>query len=120
MPISSDESPTLRLVIQGKIPSFKTGKFAAINRETRRPMVVTKGDHKRWMKHCVESIVSALGSSSEIAGVKIRTESHRRSLIASLLPEDDSWREIAELTITTEEGPLDRAVIEIRPCSTHP
>lgn len=94
--------PPLSLSIQGlgHVPSFKTQKRATIDRKTGRPRPITKREHLKWMQKATDSIESQLRSYLATSGHETRTGRFPRSLIASLMPLDDSSQWIKEERLT--------------------
>jgi hypothetical protein len=112
---------TLEIRGLGPVVSFKNSKVLLVkNPKTgeplKRPMLVTKGEYKKQMRKIVESFVLQLLCASQTIIDGTGTALLRRSLIASLLPEDDSLNEIPEFHVYVErvEEGQEGALIEIQ------
>lgn len=69
----------------GPVPNFKNSKMVV------RGIPRTKPEYQKWMKRCVDSLVSQFVSIIQTADDGTFTEQQKRSLIVWLLPEDDCW-----------------------------
>lgn len=80
----------IRLEIKGlgNIPSFKNNKMLAKGR------LITNPENQKWMDRCVHSFESQLISLYQTREDGMRTGRSLQSWIASVLPLDDSVREI--------------------------
>jgi hypothetical protein len=97
--IPSDGIRTFTLRAAGAVPSFKTQKKATINRQTGKPFLYTKKEHKAFMTNVTSGFLCQLRSAIPIEDVETLTERQVRSLIASLLPLDDCWTNIPQLHV---------------------
>lgn len=89
--------PSVKLVIRGShIPSFKNAKRIVGQK------LITDPEIKARKKAIEEDFVWQLLSSIQIGALATQMGLSRRSLIASLLPEDDCWTIIPEITIKCE------------------
>lgn len=90
------------LTVSGVIPSFKTQKTAygwrdkASGKIFARP--ATLPEHKEWMRKTVLDFAAQLLSASQISESTTSMDAARRSLIASL-PPDDTWTVIPEISL---------------------
>jgi hypothetical protein len=85
---------SVKLVIRGvHIPSFKNAKRIVGKK------LITDPEIKARKKAIEEDFVWQLLSSIQIAALATQMGLSRRSLIASLLPEDDCWTIIPEITV---------------------
>lgn len=94
-------SEPLQLLIKGlgHVPSFKNRKRAILDRKTGKPRTLTDPKVQKWMARAVESLVSQFASMPATNGVETWTTKHQRSLIALLLPETDSCKDIIRLEV---------------------
>jgi hypothetical protein len=101
----------IRLEIKGlgHVPSFKNNKMLA------RGRVITNPENQKWMERCVESFESQLICLYQTSADGMRTGRSLQSWIASVLPLDDSVREIGheEITPFTVGKGMEGAVITI-------
>lgn len=85
----------------GHVPSFKNNKMLA------RGRLITNPVNQKWMDRCVRSFESQLVSLYQTREDGMRTGRSLQSWIASVLPLDDSVREIIQqeviVTHTTKE-----------------
>jgi hypothetical protein len=123
MPQNQSSNAILTLEIRGLGPvvSFKNQKVLITkNPKTKqpldRPMLVTKGEYKKQMRKIVDAFVSQLLCASQTINGGTGTARLRQSLIASLLPEDDSLTDCPELHVYVEyvEPGEEGALIEIQ------
>lgn len=88
------------------IPSFKTGKMAIGWRDkmTGRIMArpLTLPEHKRMMELITLSIESQLRSALNLTTERIQMVACPRSLIASLMPLDDAWTWLREISVRSD------------------
>ncbi len=85
---------SVKLVIRGAhIPSFKNAKRIVGQK------LITDPEIKARKKAIEEDFVWQLLSSIQIGALATQMGLSRRSLIASLLPEDDCWTIIPEITV---------------------
>ena len=97
------------------VPSFKNSKQIIPGKNGRRSMLITKPERQQWMERVIQSFVYQLRSEFQTRGIETTTGPSALSLIASLLPLDDSRKWIPEHSVSTrlvkkgEEG----AVIKI-------
>lgn len=80
----------------GHVPSFKNSKLLS------RGRTITKPEYQEWMDRVVRSIGSQLRSEFQTRGIEITMGPSALSLIASLLPLDDSRQWIPEHSVTTQ------------------
>ena len=88
---------------QGHVPSFKTQKRAAINRQTGQAMIVTGRKEKEWMQRCIQSFESQLFCACQTIGPVTPTAPPLHCSIASSLPLDDSRQWLPELHVYVQE-----------------
>lgn len=90
-------SPPIKLVVLGlsHVPSFKNGKMLA------RGRLITDPKKQAWMNQCIASFESQLRSEFRTRGIAITTGQSALSLIASLLPLDDSRKWIPQHSAST-------------------
>jgi hypothetical protein len=88
------------LQVSGNVPSFKNKKRAILDRNTGKMRTMTEAKTQKRMEEIIQSFVFQLCCATQTTFVGISTEEQARFLIASLLPEDDSWQWIPELHIS--------------------
>lgn len=90
-------APSVKLEIKGQhIPSFKNRKRIVGDKLILRPDILAR------KKAIEESFVWQLLSDTQIASLATQMGVSRQSLIASLVPADDCWTVIPEITIKCE------------------
>lgn len=91
------KSQPIRLSIRGLLhcPSYKNSKMLA------RGRLITDPKKQKWMDRCVLSFEFQLRSEFQTRGIEITTGPSALSLIASLLPLDDSRKWIPEHSAST-------------------
>lgn len=111
-PTSESSSPTpaqvlssVTLEIKGGIPSFKNTKRAILDRKTGRMRTLTPGQIKDRMRQIEADFASELFSALQTGAGVISTAASLRSWIASVMPADDSWQDVPEITISGELNP---------------
>lgn len=87
----------LRIRNQGHVPSFKNSKMIL----WRQKRIMTKPENQHWMDAAVQSLVCQLRFEFQTRGIAITTGPSALSLIASLLPLDDSRKWIPEFSVST-------------------
>lgn len=117
---SSEPILTLEIKGVGPVVSFKNSKVLITKgrggRPLPKPLLVTKAEYKHQMRKIVESFASQLLCACQTANGGMGTARLRRSLIALLLPADDSLNDIPEIHLKVErvdEG-QEGALIEIQ------
>jgi hypothetical protein len=96
-PATASPLPPVKLVIRGRhIPSFKNAKRIVGEK------LITNPEIKARKKAIEEDFVWQLLSDIRIGVLATQMGLSRRSLIALLLPEDDCWTVIPEITIKCE------------------
>lgn len=108
--IEKFQGKELRFEIRGfHIPSFKNSKMILGIRKQPNgdwkgtPFIATKTDYKNQMKEITQSLLSQLISASQTIAEGTLTEPQARSLIAWLMPQDDSRQWIPDLRVTCEK-----------------
>ena len=93
------KSPPIRLSIRGlgSAPSFKNSKMIA------RGRLITDPKKQKWMERCTLSFEHQLRSEFRTRGIEITTGPSALSLIALLLPLDDSRKWIPEHSVNTQQ-----------------
>ena len=94
-------SVTLKVKGLGHIPAIKNSMYSIVDKKNRE-----------WKKRCVRSFVYQLLSISPTFGHVIQTQQFLQSLIASL-PQDDSWKDIPNLDVTSIKVPKGEEGAEI-------
>lgn len=93
---------TRRVVLEvsgiGNVPSKKNSKMLT------RGHLITKPEYQKWMEKCIQGFVSQLSSGTATIEEGMQTGALPQSLIASLMPEDDSWQWIPEIRILASKG----------------
>jgi len=87
----------------GNVRSFKNTKQIVPARNGKPPFLVTHPEIKKQMDGIIRDLLSLLISASQTIGHETSTGSSRRSLIASLLPEDDSRQWIPRILVECAE-----------------
>lgn len=90
---------------QGPVPAFKNKKRAIMDLRSGRLRTLTEPKAKRWMEECIRSFELQFFSDIVINEGAILTAPYPHSLIASLLPQDDSRQWIPSLRVDVEEVP---------------
>jgi hypothetical protein len=83
----------LRVMGLGHVPSFKNGKMLT------RGRTITDPRKREWMDRCTRDFVSQLSCVLRTVADETQTELPARSLIAWLMPLDDSTRWVPELVV---------------------
>jgi len=92
------KSPPIRLSIRGldHVVSFKNSKMIA------RGRLITDPKKQKWMERCTLSFEHQLRSEFQTRGIEITTGPSALSLIALLLPLDDSRKWIPKHSADTQ------------------
>jgi hypothetical protein len=94
----TDNTNSVRLYVKGfHIPSFKNSKMLT------RGKLITNPKMQRQMEEIIRSLGSQLLSCARTLEGETLTGPQAQSLIASLLPEDDSRQWIPELVINSRD-----------------
>lgn len=93
----------LRVERMGHVPSFKNNKRAILDRSTGKMRTLTDRKTKKWMAECIRNFELQLNLLFQINVSETLTAAKARSLIASLLPLDDSRQWIPEQHIYCRE-----------------
>ena len=102
------QSNSVRLLINGSIPSFKTQKRGTISKTKAGKVfarTITRRDHKKRMAEIIRAIELQLTSLWQ-AEAAIQTGSSLPCWIASSVPQNDSAAWIAELRVIPNKGPV--------------
>ena len=91
--LNSSRPIVLKIQGIGNCPSFKNSKMLS------RGKLITDPEKQKWMERAIRAIESQLISLSQTIGGETLTELQQRSLIASFMPEDDSWQLVPEIKI---------------------
>ena len=103
-PTGSAASLRLVLTIQGKqIPSKKNRHYCSVPKPGRRARVLMDEKIKKRLEAITRDFVFQLLSESQTSGTMMQTGCSPLSWIASLLPEDDSWKWVPDLTVHCEK-----------------
>lgn len=97
---------TLTLTIKGLIPGKKNNKMLITRdpkgRPLKEPLLITKPEYQKRIAIIREDLESALLSAIRTESAVTLTEPALRSLIALLLPEDDCWTFLPEISLRGE------------------
>jgi len=101
----------LKIKNMGHIPSFKNKKRVA--RKRNGPLfLMTDPQTKKWMDACIQSFVSQLFLQCAITEGGTSTE-HLQRFLTAYVPQDDCWKIIPEIIITSQKGDDPGAIIKI-------
>jgi hypothetical protein len=85
------------------VPSFKNNKILVSKgrngQPLPRPLLITKPEFQKLMRKIEDSFVSQLISAFQTAGGETSTGHSLQSWIASIMPHDDCWTAVPEITV---------------------
>ena len=94
----------LVLTVQGKqIPSKKNRHYCSVPKPGRRARVLMDEKIKKRLEAITRDFVFQLLSESQTTAPTMQTGCSRLSWIASLMPGDDSWKWVPDLTVHCEK-----------------